>query len=343
MNDRRKSGLSARFRRLTVFLPLLAALMSVGCTGARSTEIRVAGAGDLYYLSTVLNQQYLGNSGVTGVAMTLSDNATRDLKRGKADAALLGREPAPAELDGLRDYVIAYDAVCVILDETSYKGGISGSADRPSKKTTGLRNMSSANLTLVFSSGWSMEEGFFRANRGLDPNSWLWKLDSAVWVPEPVPLQTAFVFPKGKFDTQTVLYSRLGLDEGRLLAGRTSFTQSRYKAEEEVLSFEYNLSIYGQASGIQDFPFKLAFASRRVMTVAPKHVAVRALAIDGIDPMTDTQSIYDGAYPLSRKIHILVRENGPARAVELADSLVSAEGQEMLTGAGYLPVRPRAS
>jgi hypothetical protein len=137
------------------------------------------------------------------------------------------------------------------------------------------------------------------------------------------------------------LYQSLGLDEVSQLASTTSFTSTRFNKEEEVLSYEYTGSSYSSDYGAQDFPFKLAFASRRVMTIAPQHVPVSVVTVDGIDPLANPQSVYDGTYKLSRKIHILVRENTGSETQQLVQYLQSNAGQKMLADAGYLPLMPR--
>jgi phosphate transport system substrate-binding protein len=68
---------------------------------------------------------------------------------------------------------------------------------------------------------------------------------------------------------------------------------------------------------------------------------VTIIPINGINPLTDPQSIYDGTYPLTREIHVLVRDNGPANATQLVKYLQSNAGQQMLAAAGYLPLIPQ--
>ena len=52
-----------------------------------------------------------------------SYDSVNNLKRGKCDAALIGRELTSDELKGLQDYTIAYDAVCIILDTKLFREG----------------------------------------------------------------------------------------------------------------------------------------------------------------------------------------------------------------------------
>jgi len=116
------------------FAPVLLALVLLlvvqtmsGCIPRVQADqpVPMSGAGDLYYLSVAINDQSDQGTGVQPVKMTVSDNSISDLKQGKTDIALLGREPTAAELNGLTDYVIAYDAICIIIDEHTYVGGIS--------------------------------------------------------------------------------------------------------------------------------------------------------------------------------------------------------------------------
>jgi len=44
---------------------------------------------------------------------------------------------------------------------------------------------------------------------------------------------------------------------------------------------------------------------------------------------------------LTREIHVLVRDNGPANATQLVKYLQSNAGQQMLAAAGYLPLIPQ--
>jgi len=313
-----------------------------GCVtrGSQADSIAVAGAGDLYYLSVAINQQAVNSSSIPSLNMQSSPNSIDELKQGKIDAALLGREPTPVELQGLNDYVIAYDAVCIIVDQNTYLGGAVYSGNRPVRKSNGLRDLPYSSLESIFSrTGWAWDDGFYNGNQDIDDGSYLLNIDSIAWIPGDKTLVPSFYFPPGKFDTQTVIYRKLGLNEKALLSNWRTYTSPRYNKEEEVLSYEYNNVMYSQQQQKSDFLFKLAFASRRAMTVAPQHIPVNVVSIDGIDPLKNSQSIYDGSYPFSRKIHLLTRQNGPDRATKLADFLLSGAGQQLIAGAGYLPLK----
>ena len=320
---------------LFLIMPILA-----GCVPEASADnsISISGSGDLWNLSQAINSQAANGADVPQVNFNVSDNSINDLKQGKTDAVILGREPTAEELNGLQDYVVAYDAVCIIIDDNSFDGGSS-----QEQKNTGLQSLTMDNLKDIFSGdGWNWG-GYYVDNTSIDRGSWLWKDQSVAWLPEPKPIVPDFIFPVGKYDTQTVLYQDLGLDENNLLSTRTSFTSPKYNKEEEVLAYEYTGSNYGTVDGVQNFAFKLGFASRRVMTIAPQHVPVSVISINGINPLTDPRSVYDGTYPLTRQIHILVRDNAPANATQLVKYLQSDAGQKILEADGYLPLIPQSN
>jgi ABC-type phosphate transport system substrate-binding protein len=320
---------------LFLIMPILA-----GCVPGASADnsISISGVGDLWNLSQAINSQAANGADLPQVNFNISDNSISDLKQGKTDAVILGREPTAEELKGLQDYVVAYDAVCIIIDENSFDGGSS-----QEQKNTGLQNLTLDNLKDIFSgAGWNWN-GYYVDNTSIDRGSWLWKDQAVAWLPEPKLIVPDFIFPVDKYDTQTVLYQTLGLDEKSLLSTITSFTSPKYNKEEEVLAYEYTGSNFGTVDGVQNFAFKLGFASRRVMTIAPQHVPLSVIAIDDINPLTDPRSVYDGTYPLTRQIHILVRDNAPANATKLVKYLQSDAGQQMLAADGYLPLIPQSN
>ena len=65
---------------------------------------------------------------------------------------------------------------------------------------------------------------------------------------------------------------------------------------------------------------------------------VKLLAIDGVLPTDET--IADGSYPLADYNYVVIRadepENSPAR--RLADFMLTAAGQEVVSSAGFLPL-----
>jgi uncharacterized protein YceK len=320
---------------LTGFILLATFASMTGCGSiASSATIKVSGAWDLYYLTTVINDHYSLKPGVPAVDMIPSTSSIKDLKDGKVDAVIAGREFSSDELAGLSDNVIAYDAICVIIDENSYVGGRYANA----RKTSGLRQINSEALKEMLTAGQFTWEGEYYTRAALDPNSWLATTDLG-WIQEPKTISYFYCLIPGKYDTQTVLFQNLGLNEAEITSGWNTFTSPKLSVEEEVLSFEYQPGA-PYSAGTADFPFKIGLASRRVMLVAPKHVPVRALSIDGIDPIENTQSIYNGTYPLSRKIHLLTRDTASLKTAELVNFLKSDEGQQLITEAGYLPISP---
>jgi hypothetical protein len=325
-----------------VALGMLAALLApLGCTRDQAAfkGIRVSGTGDLGYLSILINDWASKDTTVPAVGMTASTDSIGDLKNGKSDAILLGREPTAQELQGLKDYVIAYDAVCIIIDASSNVGGVVGPASYPVGKTSGLKNLTTDDVKSLFNKGYTFD-GYFEVKPNLDPDSILWKLDGGIyaWNNLPKVISSSFTFPPGRFDTQTVLYQKLGLDEKQMLAGLTAFTCPRFSVEEEVISYEYRSSDFSLEYGIHALNFKIGFASRRAMTLALEHAPVKVLSINGIDPVAQPQSIYDGSYPFSRKIHLLIRDNSSQELQNLASVLISPAGQQFIKDAGYLPV-----
>jgi len=97
---------------------------------------------------------------------------------------------------------------------------------------------------------------------------------------------------------------------------------------------EKNVSTY-------PFAFFLSIASLRITEKAIQHgFAVRALSIDGIDPTSDPKVIYDGSYPLSRKIYLITPQSASPQAAALLHLLLSPAGQQLIQQADYLPLPP---
>jgi hypothetical protein len=305
--------------------------------------IRLSGSSDMSVLTSKINNEISIDPVLASVKMEPSANSISELKQGKYDAVLLGREPTTEELKGLRDYVIAYDAVCIIIDENSYYGGTYNEKGGGVCRTSGIRELSSSDLKEIFSfksgSRWLWYGEYYTRDSGFDRNSWLFNTDYG-WIKDTASVLCSFIFPPGKFDTQTVLYQNLELDEKAVTSQFNEYPiNEALSMEEEVLSYQYDRSYYyAKKYGNQNYIFQLGFASRRVMTIATKHAPVKALAIEGINPMEDTESIYDGRYIFSRKIHLLMPDNGNPDVLQLAEFLVSQEGQDLITNVGYLPL-----
>jgi len=319
-------------------------LVSLSSCAASSKDpnIKLSVPGDLYYLGTMINTASSTGIGAPAVQVKFSEDRISELKKGKTDAVLLGREPTPDELKGLRDYVIAFDAVCVIIDTNSYKGGQYWGNGHPTVKTNGLNNLTTQDLVEIFATptgaAWAWNGDYFIRDPLLDANSWLYSSDLA-WIQQPAPVLHPFNFPVGEFDTQSVIYQNLHYYEQPAVTHNGDYLDPNLHLEEEVVSFEYKDTIYAPSqTNKQNFVFKLGFASRRVMTVASQHVPVSVVSIDGINPMKDSQSIYNGTYKFSRKIHLLLRDDSPDSVVNLAKFLQSPSGQKLITDVGYLPL-----
>ena len=326
-----------------------------GCNGGHSSllnscasnsndhGIKLSVPGDLYYLGSIINAASSTGIGAPAVQVKFSEDRIDELKQGKADAVLLGREPTPDELKGLTDYVIAYDAVCIIIDTNSYLGGQFLGNGHPTVKSSGLSNLTTLDLAQIFTTptgaAWPWYSDYFIRDPLLDPDSWIYSQDNLAWIQQPAQVLHPFNFPVGEFDTQSVIYQDLHFYEKPAVTHNDNYLDPKFHSEEEVVSYEYKDLIYAPSqNGLQNFAFKLGFASRRVMTVAPQHVPVSVVSVDGINPMTDPQSIYDGTYKFSRQIHLLIRDNSPDSVVRLAEFLQSSSGQKLITNAGYLPL-----
>lgn len=334
-----------RFKFVSVLLAAVIGLILLNSCSSNSNDpaVKISVPGDLYYLGAIINDASSTNAGVPPVKVNFSEDTINDLKKSKADAVLLGREPTANELQGLNDYVIALDAVCIIMDQNSYVGGQYLGNGHPTVKTGGLQNLTTQDLLQIFraptGAAWSWNGEYYVRDPLLDPDSWMYSQDNLAWIKQPAQVIHPLNFPVGEFDTQSIIYNDLGLDEESEVTHKGGYLDPKLHLEEEVLSFEYNGQIYSSTqNGSQNFVFKLGFASRRVMTIAPQHVPVSVVSVDGINPMTNPQSIYDGTYKFSRKIYLLIRQNSAESVVKLANFLQSSAGQKLITDAGYLPI-----
>jgi ABC-type phosphate transport system substrate-binding protein len=64
--------------------------------------------------------------------------------------------------------------------------------------------------------------------------------------------------------------------------------------------------------------------------------SLRAISIDGVDPLADPKAIYDGTYPLGRKIYLLARQPLSENAGKVIEYLLSDQGQKGIENASYL-------
>lgn len=356
----------------TNFLSLgLGMLFLAGCSSRPATipSVRVAGACDVLTLTggacdALPMLGWVGKgiqqgSGLTPIQVPSTDSLG-DLKAGRADVALLGREPAPGELKGLQDQVIAYDAVCILISSRTYTGGLqqgfyNGSVIQPTSKYDGLQQLKLddlrgfyANLLQKSNPSWQLQgltAGYYTFQDYTDdfgvpivdpdqPDHML-----GMWVWNAIPLQGEML-PPGKFDTQAALLQKLGFQESDLTKQGISFAPKYFQSEEELISWRYSLDpLEGQAISSLGFDFYLLMASRQVTMLAIQHgFQLRVLSIDGIDPTGDPQAIYQNAYPLSRKIHLVTPASASPAAQTLARYLLSPAGQQLVARAGYLPL-----
>lgn len=265
---------------------------------------------------------------------------------------ILGREPLPGELDGLEDTVVAYDAVCILIDYNSWAGGeywtntpyidtIQPAAEilpvwgwNPVSKMAGINNLTINDLKGIFNYNvkvatekWTYNQ-FYSWDSLVDFNTGQ-KSFFKQWILTPKQITPSLQLKPGIFDTQTVLYNDLGLTQQNVTG--TS------KSEEASLDTLYKSSagIIGQ----ETFSPLISFASRMVTQVALTHVGVAVVTINGINPVTDIDAVYNGTYPLTRKIHLITRKYVSPSIQAFKDYLLSADGQNVLANAGLLPLQ----
>jgi len=335
-------------RRLFAFFSLiLVAIVSItGCKvpGPVANAITVAGAWDLI---SPLQRQIIPSYNQrtqTPFQVEFSSSAVEKVRQGKADIAIVGKELAPQELTGLTSNVIAYDAVCMVIDANSFAGGQYIRNGVPVSKTAGFQDVSSSELKSIlknymtpYGQRWFWENGYYVWKQVFDTSTGLYSSQSE-WIPSEIAIYPSLNMTPGKYDTQTVVYQALGISEASMAKARNNqFTDSKLDAEEEVLSVEYYNGVpYSVGSG--DFAFKIGFMSRRVIPIALQHVPIKVVSINGFDPMNDKGAIYDGRYPLGRKIYVITRQDCSSAVFDFVHFLLSEEGQTTIKDAGYLAV-----
>jgi hypothetical protein len=161
------------------------------------------------------------------------------------------------------------------------------------------------------------------------------------WVWNDVNLGGELTAP-GKFDTQTALFQRLGYPDTALSGAGISFVRPILDSEEELISARF--AIIPQAIPLKSalrFQFYVGIDSRRITLKALHYgFSLRALQIDGIDPVSNSAAIYSGAYPFSRKIHVISAQAATANAQAFVRFLLSANGQRDVAKLYYLPLQP---
>lgn len=326
-----------------------------------SNGLRLASPQDLLPLVQAVRQPFFEVSGNT-IELVESSSRLLDLKAGKVDAVLLGREPTRDELAGLQDHIIAYDAVCIVVNDRTYRGGIKTSSDAslfPLEKYEGIQNISRedvrgfAGRLLGFTNHeWTLKgpsggKYVYQVNVQVNEDGTRFPIPdlqspykySGMWVWEEVPF-VGEVLPAGKFDTQSALLQKLVLPETILEGPNLLFVFSAFDTEELLVSRRFQIQRAGSLlNSPNPIDFFLNILSRRVVVKALEYkFGLRALAVDGIDPIGSPEAVYSGLYPFSRRIHYITRNPyfGPERM--LAGYLRLPAAQALIAGEKYLPI-----
>ncbi len=349
-----------RFQKMALMAIALGCLLITLATGCGSTTDNNSGVAlhitwDFFTIGEAIKKA-LTDKGTTGLQVVISESKMDDLRKGKCHAVLLGREPTEEELKNFNFTVIAYDAICVIIDDNSYMGGEWQVGNMPVRKTEGLRNLKLDDVRGIFSYYLCQKkEDYWRWSGELyswkpvidsktgeplgDPNSPQTLNRAYDWQKEHKAILCHYRFPVGKYDTQTAVYQLLGLDELTIAAKWRTFSAPHLNTEEEVISHEFPAEP-PFLQGTQDFPFKIGFTSRRVLNLARQNgLPVKAININGINPVTEIQAIYDGTYPLSRKIYVVTPLTPSPNAEMLVKFLLAEEGQKLFADNGLLRVK----
>jgi hypothetical protein len=322
--------------------------------------LRVAGALDLEPLASAIKLEF-DQDYPPGLEFVASTSALDDLKAGRVEAALLGREPTLNELNSLDDFVVAYDAVCILVNPDTYAGRIqyayrSGDpkSTQPAQKYDGLHFLSTDDLrgllgkTLNFSNSiWRLSgprasyykfELYTDVNNNPipDPDHPKNFLGDWVWYEYPIRID---LLPPGMFDTQSALLQSLVIPESALANPQVEFVNKVYDSEELLISRVFKLEQAKMNPAQPLDPAVMEIASRRVTVSALRHkFALNALPIDHVDPLSSPGVIYDGSYPLSRKIHLLLRKPYRLEVKKLSELLLSPQGQQLISQADFLPL-----
>ena len=159
------------------------------------------------------------------------------------------------------------------------------------------------------------------------------------WVWNFAPLGGELTSP-GLTDAQLLLLQKLGYGKVNLKAPNIGFAPQNIGSEEEWISSRYDL-MPEDANSISSmsFNFYLMPVSRQVTVRALQHnFAIRVLSIDNVDPLANPKAIYDGSYPLGRKIYVLAKQPVSADNEKLIQYFVSGQGQMEIEKANYLPL-----
>ncbi len=343
-------------------LVLMVFLVSITACGGSSNEdvrlndeelawsnLKIHAPGDLISLAESISTN--ARFSATGI---------QDVQDGICPAAFSGKDLSSVDLTGLEDHVVAYDAVCILIDANSYYGGEHSSQNETGSvasgvKTEGMKEISQQDLIsyLTFwtyppGKRWEWDGQYYRYRQLFDPDTLepLWEdykagIRRTGWVSERPPMYPSYNLVPGNFDMQTILYGKLGLNETELVdlssAGGRQYTCPGCLTEQDVL-VTYCPDRPPYRRGSTNFVFQLFYASRSISGQAKQNLPIEVMAVDGIDPLNNPGAIYDGSYLLSREIHLLTRQEASSEAEDLVDYLLSESGQKLLTDNGFLPL-----
>jgi hypothetical protein len=340
---------------------ILVTILMTSCASNQTgdpRQLRVGGASDVLYLATNVKEAFNHSSGLL-MDVISSENAIRDLKENKIDVALVGKELEKSELESLEISPVAYDAVCILIATHTYVGGnrqtiVGKNTIRPMNKFVGLKNLTLDDL-----------RQHYRNILNLNPKDNPWRLKGIAYFSfDPIvvdrtvmeqidPLTNTVdglwtilllnlggeMTPPGLFDTQSVLLKKLDLSDV-VFDKFIPVTGMNIESEELWISSRYVLGKNQDAPDSSwEFNLYLMPASRNVTIRAIEHgFGVKPLSIDDVDPLSSPDVIYNGTYPLSRKIYLVVKKPAAKDPEELVKFLLSAEGQKLVEKARFLPL-----
>jgi hypothetical protein len=350
---------SVKFILAKSWLWLLIAIGLTACSSgqAKAPDLRVVGALDVLPLIVGNQQGFFEYSGLE-IAAAPSTDGIKELLDGKADSVILGREPTPQEQEGLTVIPIAYDAVCFLINTRTFEGGTqvnpTGKVIEYQKRTSGLQELSlleiKSHLKNIYQPSmerWLWEGDYEEFNATKDIHSRLVNdprnlgYSHGKWMHIPT-----YIFgeatQEGKFDTQGYLLQMMGWGNDVLETPDIGFIPSIFESEEEVISFRFLLAPTNQnPENSSAFYFYLLPVSRRVTIRAIKEgFALRPIRIDGEDCAEDPSDIYDGKYPLGRRVYLLAKRPLSPDLRRLVEYIFSPEGQARIGELDFLPLPP---
>jgi hypothetical protein len=339
---------------------LLEILQIAACAPVQSAipTLKITGASDVIQIGRAAQADFQPSSGLE-LDVRSSKDPLEELRAGKADAILVGRDLTPQELEGTENTVIAYDAVCILISLRTYVGGTQqgtvGSLIQPISKFSGLKDLSLDDLKQFYADilgirtgddFWYLPQGYLTFQPYTVEDTLQSKEDAdspghalGMWVWNFTPLGGELTTP-GLMDTQAFLLQKLGYAQVDLRKSGLGFTPPNIGSEEEWISSRFDIAPeMDETISSWPFPFFLMPASRQVTERALQHgFSLRALSIDGVDPMGDDRAIYRGDYPLARKISLVVKKPVSANAEKFIQYLLSPAGQKAIKQASFLPL-----